>query len=60
MNISIPGLSPSQRELLDRYLPAVLVLVVAWLVARGLKKLFWNAFGLYWAFHALHLSRAFW
>lgn len=60
MHVWIPDPPPSLREWLDKYLPAVLVLLVAWLVARGLKKLFWNAFGLYWAFQALHASRAFW
>ncbi|MBO9663496.1 hypothetical protein [Dokdonella sp.] len=60
MNVSIPALSPSLQEKVDKYLPAVLVLAAVWLFARGLKKLFWNLFGLYWAFHALHVSRLFW
>lgn len=57
MNVSIPELSPSLQAKIEKYLPAVLVVAVAWLLARGLKKLFWNLFGLYWAFHALHLAR---
>lgn len=60
MNVSIPDLSPSLQAKIEKYLPLVLVLAAAWLFARGFKKLFWNLFGLYWALHALHLSRAFW
>lgn len=59
MNVSIPALSPTLQSTLEKYLPAVLAIVVVWLLARGFKKLFWNLFGLYWAFHALHLSRLF-
>lgn len=59
MNVSIPNLSPSLQEKIEKYLPAVLVVAVAWLLARGLKKLFWNLFGLYWAFHALQMSHLF-
>lgn len=60
MNVSIPNPSPSLQARLEKYLPVLLAVAAAWLLARGLKKLFWNLFGLYWAFHALHLSRVFW
>ena len=51
MNVQIPRLSASSQTLIDKYLPVLLAIGVAWLCARGLKKLFWTAFGLYWAFH---------
>ena len=43
-----------QRELLDKYLPWLLAGGAAWRVARGLRKLAWTGFGLYWAFHFVH------
>lgn len=51
MNVQIPNLSNPQRELLEKYLPVVLAVGVAWLAARGLKKVMWNLFGLYCALH---------
>jgi hypothetical protein len=54
MNVQIPRLSASSQTLIDKYLPVLIALGVAWLCARGLKKLFWTAFGLYWAFHWTH------
>lgn len=53
------GLSAGQRETLEKYLPLLLVVVVAWLAARSLRKSFWTLFGLYWAFHGLHGVRLF-
>jgi hypothetical protein len=32
----------------------ILAIAVAWLLARGLRKMFWSAFGLFWAFHGIH------
>lgn len=52
MNVRIPDLSEAQRETLDKYLPIVLAIAVAWIAARGIKKMFWTAFGLFWAFRA--------
>jgi hypothetical protein len=43
-----------QRETLEKYLPVILAIAVAWLLARGLRKMFWTAFGLYWAFQGMH------
>ena len=40
-----------RRETLEKYLPVLLVLALAWLAARGLRKMFWMSFGLFWAFH---------
>ncbi len=60
MNVSIPEPSPSLQDRLGKYLPVVLAFAVAWLLARGVKKLFWNLFGLYWAFHAMRVYGAFW
>ena len=48
--------SPS-RETLEKYLPVLLAIVVAWLLMRGLKKMFWTAFGLFWAFAWMHPLR---
>jgi hypothetical protein len=44
-------LPASSRTTLEKYLPVFLAIAVAWLIARGLKKMFWTVFGLYWAFH---------
>lgn len=32
----------------------ILAIAVAWLLARGLRKMFWTGFGLFWAFHGMH------
>ncbi|MGH8171877.1 MAG: hypothetical protein ACREPX_01940 [Rhodanobacteraceae bacterium] len=42
--------SGPSREMLEKYLPVLLAILIAWLFARGLRKMFWTAFGLYWAF----------
>jgi hypothetical protein len=49
MNIELPNLSSEQREILEKVLPLILAIGVAWLAARGIKKMFWSAFGLFWA-----------
>jgi len=49
-----------KRETLEKYLPVIIAIVVAWLLARGLKKMFWTVFGLFWAFHGSGASRLFW
>lgn len=49
MSIRIPEFTASQRDVLGRYLPAILALAAAWLLLRGLRKSFWTLFGLYWA-----------
>lgn len=45
------------RTTLEKYLPVVLAIGVAWLLGRGLKKLFWTGFGMYWALHWVHPER---
>lgn len=45
------------RETLEKWLPLVVVAVLVWFVARGLKKMFWTAFGLFWAFGGMHSLR---
>ena len=45
MNLSI-----EQQETLRRWLPLVLAIGAGWLLLRGIRKLFWVAFGLAWAF----------
>jgi hypothetical protein len=60
MNVQIPNLTDPQRETLEKYLPVLLAIGIAWLFARGLKKTMWSAFGLYCAFHwsgAFHFLR---
>lgn len=54
MNDTISRLSPPQRALLDKYLLWLLAGGAAWLLARGLRKLAWTAFGLYWMFRVIH------
>ena len=58
-DIALPNfeLSQGQREALDKYLPLVLVALVVWLAARGMRKMFWTAFGLFWAFGGMHSLR---
>jgi len=46
-----------QRETLEKYLPVILAIAAAWLLARGLKKMFWASFGLYWAVQWMHPLR---
>ena len=50
-------LSSAQRETRDKYLPLVIVAFIVWLAARGLRKVFWTAFGLFWAFGGMHSLR---
>ena len=40
------------RSTLDKYLPLLLGLLAALLAGRALKKMFWTAFGMYWALRA--------
>jgi hypothetical protein len=56
MNVRIPNLSTPQRETLEKYLPVLLAIGVAWLCARGLRKMLWTAFGLFWAFRLSGMS----
>jgi len=48
------GLSSPTRTTLEKNIPVLLAIAVAWLFARGLRKMLWTAFGLYWAFHWMH------
>ena len=54
MTIDLPNLSAPQRATLEKYLPWAAVAFFAWLLARGVRKAAWTAFGLYWAFHWMH------
>ncbi len=51
-DIALPNVefSQSQRETLEKYLPLVIVALLVWFVARGMRRMFWTAFGLFWAF----------
>lgn len=50
MNIELPNLSSPQQAMLEKYMPVLLAIAVAWLLARGVRKMLWTAFGLFWAF----------
>lgn len=54
MNMQLPNPTTSQREILEKYMPVLLAIAVAWLLARGLRKMLWTGFGLFWAFHWMH------
>jgi hypothetical protein len=45
------------RSTLERHLPLLLGLLAMLLAGRALKKMFWTAFGMYWALRAsgIHL-----
>ena len=57
INLPTLNLSSAQRETLDKWLPLALVALLVWFAARGLRKVFWTAFGLFWAFGGLHSLR---
>lgn len=48
--IDVSTISPSTRATLAKWMPVLLAIGVVWLLARGVRKLFWTAFGLFWAF----------
>ena len=58
-DIELPKLNLSgvPRETLEKWLPLVVVAMLAWFAARCLKKMFWMAFGLFWAFGGMHSLR---
>ena len=58
-DFSLPKLelSSAQRETLDKYMPLLIVAFVVWFAARGFRKMFWTAFGLFWAFGGMHSLR---
>jgi hypothetical protein len=53
MNIQFPEFTASQRQAFGKYLPAILAIVAAWLLLRGMRKSFWTLFGLFWAVRAM-------
>jgi len=40
------------RGTLERYLPLLIGLLAALLAGKALRKMFWTAFGMYWALRA--------
>lgn len=54
MNIELPSLSPPTQSTLEKSMPVLLAIAVAWLLARGLRKMLWTVFGLYCALHWMH------
>lgn len=47
-------LSAAQRETLEKYLPLILIVALVWLATRGLRRMFWTTFALFWVFHGMH------
>lgn len=45
------------RSVLEKYMPLLIGLLAAFLAGKALKKMFWTAFGMYWALRAsgIHL-----
>jgi hypothetical protein len=58
-DIALPNfeLSSGQRETLDKYLPLIIAALIVWLAARGMRRIFWTAFGLFWAFGGMSTLR---
>ena len=58
-DIALPNidLSSGQRGSLEKYLPLVIVALLVWFVARGIRRVFWTAFGLFWAFGGMSALR---
>jgi hypothetical protein len=50
-DVALPNFefSAGQRETLDKYLPVIIVALLVWLAARGLRKVFWMGFAFFWA-----------
>ena len=46
---TLESLNPQTRSMLEKYLPWIIVAVVVWLASKSFNKLFWSAFGMYWA-----------
>jgi hypothetical protein len=40
------------RSTLEKHMPLLVGLLAAWLAGKALKKMFWTAFGMYWALKA--------
>lgn len=58
----LSSLSPLLRSLLTRYerfLPWILVAMIVWLAGKSITRMFWSAFGMYWALRASGI-RLFW
>lgn len=49
LNDSIASLDPRTRDLLEKYLPWVVVALLVWLASKSFSKLFWGGFAMYWA-----------
>ena len=48
----IMNIIDNSRSTLDKYMPLLVGLLVAFLAGKALKKMFWTAFGMYWALKA--------
>jgi hypothetical protein len=53
-------LSIEHREMLRRWMPAIIVALVAWLLIRGIRRTFWTVFGLAWGFFWMSKWMPFW
>lgn len=43
----------NSRSTLEKYMPLLIGLLVAFLAGKALKRVFWTLFGMYWAIHAM-------
>lgn len=50
MMIDTSTLPPSTRATLAKWMPILIAIGLAWLIARGVRRVFWTGFGLFWAF----------
>jgi hypothetical protein len=53
-------LSNEHRETLKRWMPMIAVLIGIWLLARGMRRMFWPVFGLAWGLTWAAQSIPFW
>jgi len=42
----------NSRSTLEKYMLLLVGLLAAWLAGKAIKKMFWTAFGMYWALKA--------
>jgi hypothetical protein len=57
MNTINMNAANGNRSTLEKYMPLLVGLLVAFLAGKAFKRMFWTAFGMYWALHAtgIHL-----
>ena len=43
------------RSTLEKYMPLLIGLLIAFVAGKALKRMFWTAFAMYWVFHGMHM-----